>query len=79
MDIASVKAGRDRSTNDAAWMVVGHLIAGIIFYGGVGWLLGRWLGNQPVWMAGGIFVGLAASLYLVHVRLEQVEGDGPCP
>jgi len=73
MDIADVKAGRDRSSNDAAFMIVGHLVAGIVLYGGIGWLLGRWFGHQPTFIAGGLFVGMAASLYLVHLRLVQAE------
>lgn len=69
MDGASVRAGRDRSSNDAAWMVMGNLIAGMAIYGGLGWLLGHWLGHQQVLTAVGFVFGLAAGLYLVYVRL----------
>lgn len=69
MDMARVAGRRDSNTNDAAWMVMGNLIAGMVFYGGLGWLLGRWFGNQSVLTAVGFVFGLAAGTYLVFVRL----------
>lgn len=70
MDGVGVKVGWDRGPNDAAWMVVGNLIAGMAIYGGLGWLLGRWLGNQSAWMAVGFVFGLSAGVYLVYVRMR---------
>ena len=51
-------------------MITGRLLAGMILYGAVGWLLGRWLGHEALFIAGGSF-GMAASLYLVLARLNQ--------
>ena len=48
---------------------MGNLIAGMAIYGGLGWLLGHWLGHQPALTAVGFVFGLAAGLYLVYVRL----------
>lgn len=62
---------RDRSTADAAWMVTGHLLAGMLFYGGLGWLLSLWLGHTSAFVAGGMIIGIGLSLYLVHFRLSQ--------
>lgn len=59
------------SPTDTAWMITGRLIAGMILYGGIGWLLSLWLGHQPLFVAGGILFGLAASLYLVLGRLNH--------
>jgi ATP synthase protein I len=68
---------RDRTTADSAWMIVSHLLAGIILYGGIGWLLGLWLGHQGAFVAAGVILGSALSMYLVHVRVSQLDGDIP--
>lgn len=50
-----------------AWGAFGYLVAGVGFYGGLGWLLDRYLGTSfllPV----GLLVGLGLSLYLVLKR-----------
>lgn len=44
-----------------------YLIAGILLYGGVGWLLDRWFGTiflLPI----GIVLGAAAGVYVIHRR-----------
>lgn len=65
-----------RESDDVAWVAVSHLIAGIALYGGLGWLLGRWLGNQSLFVAGGVLVGTAFALYLMYARLGA-SGPGP--
>jgi F0F1-type ATP synthase assembly protein I len=59
------------SPNETAWMITGRLVAGMIVYGGLGWLLGLWLGHQALFIAGGVLFGIAASLYLVLARLNH--------
>ncbi len=59
------------SPNETAWMITGRLLAGMLLYGAVGWLLGHWLGHEALFIAGGILFGMAASLYLVLARLNQ--------
>jgi ATP synthase protein I len=45
-----------------------ELIAAILTWGGIGWLVDRWLGTAP-WLFGiGVLVGFAAGLYLVWHR-----------
>jgi F0F1-type ATP synthase assembly protein I len=65
-----------RESDDVAWVAVSHLVAGIVLYGGLGWLLGRWLGNQSLFVAGGVVLGAAFALYLVFARLG-VTGSEP--
>jgi len=48
------------------------MISGILFYGGLGWLLSMWFGNQALFIAGGVLVGVAFSTYLVIIRLRQM-------
>jgi F0F1-type ATP synthase assembly protein I len=52
---------------DAAWRTVAYLITGPLLYGGIGYLLDRWLGTS--WIVGvGIVGGMALSLYLIWFR-----------
>lgn len=45
-----------------------ELVSGILVWGGVGYLLDRWLGTSP-WLLGlGCFVGNGAGLYLMWLR-----------
>lgn len=76
MDVIDARAGNDRGSQEAAWMVIGSLVAGIVLYGGLGWLLGRWFGHQSLFMAGGVLFGLAAGFYIVYARLGFIERNG---
>jgi len=55
-----------KGANDG-WSVVGYLIAGMAFWGGVGWFIDRWLDTKfllPV----GLIVGMASAIYLIVKR-----------
>lgn len=52
--------------------VSSHMISGILVYGGLGWLLSRWFGNESLFIAGGVLLGAAFSTYLVIIRLRQM-------
>jgi F0F1-type ATP synthase assembly protein I len=57
----------EQSGMDAGLRAFSILIAGLVFYGGLGWLLDRWLHTSwclPV----GIVVGTAAGVYLVIAK-----------
>lgn len=77
----SAARAEGRATADAAWMIVGHLLAGIVLYAGIGWLLSLWLGHRSLFIAGGALVGLGLSMYLVFTRLGLLSDpqgdDGP--
>jgi F0F1-type ATP synthase assembly protein I len=55
-----------------------ELLAAILTWGGLGWLLDRWLGTMPVFFGIGVIVGFAAGLYLVWYRSgkDQQYPDG---
>jgi len=53
--------------SDDGMAVLSYLLAGLLFYGVVGWLLGRWL-NRPWLLAVGLIVGFVASVYLIVKR-----------
>ena len=52
---------------DAAWRSIAYLLSGPLIYGGLGYLLDRWLGTN--WIVGaGIVGGMVLSLYLIWFR-----------
>jgi len=58
------------ATANTAWIIVSHLLTGIIVYAGLGWLLSLWLGRAPLLIGAGALIGMFLSLYLVYRRLE---------
>ncbi len=46
------------------WVPFGYLVGGAAFYGGLGWLLDRWL-HTAFWLPIGLFVGIGLALYLI--------------
>ncbi|MEI2785115.1 MAG: hypothetical protein V9E82_05345 [Candidatus Nanopelagicales bacterium] len=64
----------DRETPNVAWTVMNNLIAGILIYGGLGYLIGLYFDNASVGLAIGAVFGLAASTVLVFYRLRQLDG-----
>ena len=47
--------------------VLAHLITGPVLFGGLGWLLDRWLGIT-IFVAVGIILGMGLSLYAIWLR-----------
>ena len=59
--------------DNAAWTISSRLIAGIVLYAGIGWLISLWWGNRPALIAVGAFVGLGLSYYLIFTGLAREE------
>jgi ATP synthase protein I len=53
------------------WSVMSYLISGPALYGGLGWLLERWL-HQPWLVPLGVIVGMGLALWLVYLRWGRV-------
>jgi ATP synthase protein I len=49
------------------WSIIGTLVAGVLAWGGIGWLLDRWLGTEYL-VAVGILLGMAGAFYLIIKR-----------
>jgi F0F1-type ATP synthase assembly protein I len=62
--------GRQPSGMSDGWAVVGTLIAGVVVWGGIGWLIDLWLDTTFV-KAIGVLVGLATAIYLVVVKYSN--------
>ncbi len=43
------------------YTVVSYLLGGLIAYGGIGWLIGRWTGLTHILLPAGMLFGLAVS------------------
>ncbi|MDQ7993464.1 MAG: AtpZ/AtpI family protein [Propionicimonas sp.] len=55
---------------DQGYRIVSILISGLLVYGGLGWLLDRWLGTS--WfMPIGLVLGVALGVYLVVVKFGR--------
>jgi ATP synthase protein I len=46
------------------WAAFGYLVSGVAIYGGLGYLLDRWLGTSFL-VAFGILLGIGLALYVV--------------
>ncbi len=63
---------------ETGYAVIGTLISGMAVWGGVGWLLDRWL-DTKVFVPVGIILGISVAIYLVVVRYggpPPVDGGG---
>jgi ATP synthase protein I len=54
----------------AGWAVTSYMIGGMAFYGGVGWLIGRWTGITALFPVG-MLVGLALAIALIIFRYAR--------
>ena len=52
---------------EMVWSIIGTLVAGVLAWGGIGWLLDRWLGTRYL-VAVGVVVGMAGAFYLIVKR-----------
>ena len=55
-------------TENAGWQIISYLVAGMLLYGGLGWLIARWTGMPAALLPVGILVGLVLALVLVVLR-----------
>jgi F0F1-type ATP synthase assembly protein I len=53
--------------------ITGYLISGMVLYGGLGWLVDRWVGTSDVYAPIGVIFGLAAGLFLTFRQLSVLE------
>ena len=56
---------------DSAWSISSRLIAGLILYTAIGWVLSLWVGHQAVLMAIGALFGLGLSYFLIFRGLGK--------
>ncbi len=67
----TVSMDDSRRMSNSAWVNSSRLMAGLILYTGLGWLVSRWVGHQALLMAIGAMVGLGLSYYLMFTSLAH--------
>lgn len=55
---------------DTGLRIISYLVAGLIFYGGLGWLADFWL-HTTMWLPIGIILGAVLGIYTVIKRYGQ--------
>lgn len=58
------------------WHAFGYVVAGVAFYGFLGWLADRWL-DTTFLVAVGILVGAALGIYMTAARFRAAPPDRP--
>jgi ATP synthase protein I len=73
MSAGSGRGGKNepgRPSEGTGWSIVSYLIGGMLLYGGIGWLIGRWTHIEAL-TGVGIVVGIALSLTLIILRFTR--------
>ena len=60
----------DRLSASSGYTYLSYLIGGMVLYGGIGWLVGRWT-HLPVLFPVGMLVGLALAIALIIYRVTR--------
>jgi F0F1-type ATP synthase assembly protein I len=63
-------AGPDDEPKGDPWHAFGYIVAGVVLYGLVGWLLDRWLGTEFL-VAIGILAGAGLGIYMTYARFNK--------
>ena len=58
------------------WHAFGYIVAGVAFYGLLGWLADQWLGTRFL-VAVGIIAGAALGIYMTAARFRTEPPDSP--
>ena len=67
MGRASKRRATMRKEENALWTIVGYLLSGLIFWGGLGWAADKWFGTSLLTLIG-LLVGVSSSIYLIWLR-----------
>lgn len=62
-------SGEDRPKGDP-WHAFGYIVAGVAFYGLLGWLADRWIGTSFL-VAIGILAGAGLGIYMTFARFNK--------
>ena len=54
-----------------AWSIIGLLLGGLLVWGGIGYLLDRWLGFRALFLPIGLIVGAIGGTWLVVIRFAR--------
>ena len=60
---------QEESPTGDPWLAFGYLVAGVLLYGFVGWLLDRWWGTRFMVVIG-ILIGAALAIFQTFARFR---------
>jgi fatty acid desaturase len=70
-DQAGGQPGRDgQQSASVGWTYFSYLVGGMLLYGGIGWLIGRWT-RLPVLFPVGMLTGLALAIAMIIFRVTR--------
>jgi F0F1-type ATP synthase assembly protein I len=52
------------------WRILSYLLGGMILYGGIGWLVGRWTGISALFPIG-MLLGLGLAIAMIIFRFTR--------
>jgi len=64
------RGGRPGPRPSDGWTYLSYMIGGMLLYGGIGWLIGRWT-DLPVLFGVGMIVGLGLAIALIIFRVTR--------
>ena len=67
---------RSEKSQGDPWHAFGYVVAGVAFYGFLGWLADRWL-NTNFLVAVGIIAGAALGIYMTAQRFRTAPVEPP--
>ena len=73
LDMADMEPPDRKPQSDGSemgWRALGYLLSGIIFWGGLGYLVDLWLELPRVGLLVGMLVGAAAGMYLLMKQMS---------
>jgi len=70
--LAQHRRGALRGLDQSSVMGV-ELLSATLTWAGIGWLVDRWLGTEPWFLAIGAILGNAAGIYLVWLRGRRLD------
>ena len=65
--------GTGGESSPDAWSIIGLLLGGLLVWGGIGYLLDRWLGFRALFLPIGLIVGAIGGTWLVIIRYARAE------
>lgn len=64
----------ERRGMEEGYRILSTILAGLLLYGGLGWLADHLL-HSSIWLPMGIILGTVTSLYVVIMRQRRLEED----
>jgi len=68
--------GRQPRPASVGWTYLSYMLGGMLLYGGIGWLIGRWT-HLPVLFPIGMLTGLALAVSLIIFRVTRSGRQDP--